>query len=83
MLGAECLEAEGGGGVGGLESDAVWLEMERRRWRHGHGGDAGLGVVPMVQGLCLRRLSLIVIAVIVMGPVIGTVICAYCMEGSV
>lgn len=59
MLGAECLEARADVRevLEGLNPDAVWLEMERRRWRHGHGGDAGLGVVPMVQGFVFKAVE--------------------------
>lgn len=41
----------------GLNPDAVWLALERGRWRQGQGGDAGMGVVPTVEGFVFKAVE--------------------------
>lgn len=41
----------------GLNPDAVWLVMERRRWRDGKGGGAGWRDVPTVEGFVFKAVE--------------------------
>ena len=38
----------------GLNPDAVWLVLERERWREGKGGEAGWADVPTVEGFVFK-----------------------------